>query len=119
MLPASLPSSALSSSPTAQRRSHNVVHSTRALTSAFEAKKHVSFLLRCLRLLPQPYTSADDQRMTLGYFAVSGLDLLHSTSKIPADEKAEMIDWVYEQQLPTAAFRGSPSTGSSAMQAPM
>ncbi|EST09334.1 Prenyltransferase/squalene oxidase [Kalmanozyma brasiliensis GHG001] len=83
------------------------------LTSAFETKKHISFLLRCLRLLPQPYTSADDQRMTLGYFAVSGLDLLDSTSKIPLDEKAELIEWVYDQQLPTGGFRGSPSTGPS------
>ena len=81
-----------------------------SLGSAFETKKHISFLLRCLRLLPQPYTSADDQRMTLGYFAVSGLDLLGATGKIASDEKTDLLDWVYEQQCPHGGFRGGPST---------
>ncbi|GAK66255.1 geranylgeranyl transferase type i beta subunit [Moesziomyces antarcticus] len=74
------------------------------------ASKHVSFLLRCLRMLPAPYTSADDQRMTLGYFALAGLDLLHATHKVPLDEARELIDWVYDQQAPEGGFRGSPST---------
>lgn len=86
--------------------------SVQELTSRLETKKHISFLLRCLRMLPQPYTSADDQRMTLGYFAISGLDLLNATNKIPTEEKVELIDWVYAQQLPTGGFRGSPSTTS-------
>ncbi|GAC98047.1 hypothetical protein PHSY_005635 [Pseudozyma hubeiensis SY62] len=80
------------------------------LASRLEIKKHISFLLRCLRMLPQPYTSADDQRMTLGYFAIAGLDLLDATDRIPADERSELILWVYEQQLPTGGFRGSPSS---------
>ncbi|KAJ9474534.1 Geranylgeranyl transferase type-1 subunit beta [Pseudozyma hubeiensis] len=80
------------------------------LAPRLETKKHISFLLRCLRMLPQPYTSADDQRMTLGYFAISGLDLLHATDRISADERSELISWVYEQQLSTGGFRGSPSS---------
>ncbi|CDR99182.1 related to Type I protein geranylgeranyltransferase beta subunit [Sporisorium scitamineum] len=80
------------------------------LASRFELKKHTSFLLRCLRLLPQPYTSADDQRMTLGYFAISGLDLLGALDKIPPQEKTELIEWVYDQQSPAGGFRGSPSS---------
>lgn len=51
--------------------------------------------------------------MTLGYFAVSGLDLLNATDKIPVDEKAELIEWVYEQQVSTGGFRGSPSTSAA------
>lgn len=74
------------------------------------ASKHVSFLLRCLRMLPAPYTSADDQRMTLGYFALAGLDLLHATHKVALDEARELVDWVYDQQAPEGGFRGSPST---------
>lgn len=79
-----------------------------------EVQKHISFLLRCLRLLPQPYTSADDQRMTLGYFALSALDLLHGTSKLPPEEQAELVEWVYEQQTDDGGFRGSPSSTSFA-----
>lgn len=87
----------------------NVINSDE-LASRLETKKHISFLLRCLRMLPHPYTSADDQRMTLGYFAISGLDLLNATDRIPADERLELISWVYEQQIPTGGFRGSPSS---------
>ncbi|CBQ69190.1 related to Type I protein geranylgeranyltransferase beta subunit [Sporisorium reilianum SRZ2] len=83
------------------------------LSSLFERKKHISFLLRCLRLLPQPYTSADEQRMTLGYFALSGLDLLGALDKTPPDEKTELAEWVYDQQSPTGGFRGSPSSTAS------
>ncbi|TKY88694.1 hypothetical protein EX895_002325 [Sporisorium graminicola] len=88
------------------------------LASRFDFKKHISFLLRCLRLLPQPYTSADDQRMTLGYFAISGLDLLGALEKIPSGEKAELIEWVYDQQCPTGGFRGSPSSTSPSPSSP-
>ncbi|SPO29651.1 related to Type I protein geranylgeranyltransferase beta subunit [Ustilago trichophora] len=83
---------------------------TSGLGSSLDVKKHISFLLRCLRLLPQPYTSADDQRMTLGMFALSGLDLLNATHKIPSQEKLDLIEWVYEQQSPEGGFRGSPAT---------
>ncbi|SPO30908.1 related to Type I protein geranylgeranyltransferase beta subunit [Ustilago trichophora] len=87
--------------------------SVAGLSSSLDVKKHISFLLRCLRLLPQPYTSADDQRMTLGMFAISGLDLLNATHKIPPEEKTDLIEWVYEQQSPEGGFRGSPATPSS------
>ncbi|PWZ00045.1 terpenoid cyclases/Protein prenyltransferase [Testicularia cyperi] len=80
---------------------------------SLERSKHVSFFLRCLRLLPQPYTSADVQRMTLGYFALGALDLLSSLDRIPSQERLELVDWVYAQQSPDGGFAGSPSTASS------
>ncbi|KAK0570078.1 geranylgeranyl transferase type-1 subunit beta [Tilletia horrida] len=64
-------------------------------------------------MLPEPYTSADTQRMTLGYFALSGLDLLGVVeSKIPKDERQGLIDWAYAQQLSLengGGFRPSPA----------
>ncbi|SNX83962.1 related to Type I protein geranylgeranyltransferase beta subunit [Melanopsichium pennsylvanicum] len=86
-----------------------MVSSTEALAASLEVKKHISFNLRCLRMLPQPYTSADDQRMTLGYFALSSLDLLYGLDKIPTEEKQELVDWIYDQQSPSGGFGGSPS----------
>ncbi|KAL9940445.1 hypothetical protein V8E36_001150 [Tilletia maclaganii] len=83
---------------------------------AFEVKKHAAFWLRCLRMLPQPYTSGDTQRMTLGYFCLGGLDLLGVVeSKIPEQERSELVEWIYDQQIPRehgGGFRGSPASGS-------
>ncbi|KAK0527819.1 geranylgeranyl transferase type-1 subunit beta [Tilletia horrida] len=87
------------------------------MTAVFEHKKHVAFWLRCLRMLPEPYTSGDTQRMTLGYFCLGALDLLGvAQSKIASDERAGLVEWVYAQQIPQAqggGFRGSSSAGSS------
>ncbi len=74
------------------------------------ASKHVSFLLRCLRMLPAPYTSADDQRMTLGYFALAGLDLLHATHKVRARRGTRAHRLGVRPAGPEGGFRGSPST---------
>ncbi|KAJ1022341.1 hypothetical protein NDA13_005251 [Ustilago tritici] len=83
------------------------------LNDKIEVKRHVSFLLRCLHLLPQPYTSADDQRMTLGYFTLASLDLLSSMDRIPRDEREELLNWVYAQQSLHGGFRGGPSTSEA------
>ncbi|CCF50936.1 hypothetical protein NDA11_000397 [Ustilago hordei] len=83
------------------------------LNDKIEVKRHVSFLLRCLHLLPQPYTSADDQRMTLGYFTLASLDLLSCMDRIPRDEREELLNWVYAQQSLHGGFRGGPSTSEA------
>ncbi|KAE8204167.1 hypothetical protein CF335_g2752 [Tilletia laevis] len=63
-------------------------------------------------MLPQSYTSGDTQRMTLGYFCLSGLDLLGGVqSKVPDEERKELVNWIYAQQISASAgggFRGSP-----------
>ncbi|KDN52829.1 hypothetical protein K437DRAFT_231594 [Tilletiaria anomala UBC 951] len=78
--------------------------------------KHVSFWLRHLRMLPTPYQSADTQRMTIGYFCLSALDVLSAVeSHLLKTEREELADWVYEQQIPPAmggGFRGSPTAGT-------
>ncbi|KAE8221233.1 hypothetical protein CF319_g5374 [Tilletia indica] len=87
------------------------------MSMTLEHKKHVAFWVRCLRMLPQPYTSGDTQRMTLGYFCLSGLDLLGvAQSKIPEEERKDLIDWIYAQQIAASqggGFRGSPCHATS------
>ncbi|KAN0062761.1 geranylgeranyl transferase type-1 subunit beta [Thecaphora frezii] len=82
-----------------------------------QRRKHVAFYLRHLSMLPQPYTSADGQRMTLAYFALSSLDLLGAVEeKLKPEERSEYVDWIYEQQCPAelgGGFRGGPSIGSA------
>ena len=87
------------------------------MTSGIERSKHVAFFKRHLELLPQPYETADHQRMTLVYFSLSALDLLGALDSVDADP---IVEWVYAQQIfPSvesdcgeewrrAGFRGGP-----------
>ncbi|EPQ26672.1 uncharacterized protein PFL1_05652 [Pseudozyma flocculosa PF-1] len=85
--------------------------------SGLERRRHVAFYLRHLSMLPQPYTSADSQRLTLAYFALSSLDLLGAIEgKISQADRAEYADWIYEQQCSAergGGFRGGPGVGSA------
>lgn len=79
-----------------------------------DTKRHTAFWLRHLRLLPRPYTSADTQRMTLAYFALSALDLLGAVEgKLPREEQAHYREWIWAQQVRGGGFLGSPATASS------
>lgn len=64
-----------------------------------EAKKHTSFFLRHLRLLPRPYTSADTQRMTMAFFCLSALDLLGVVEdKTTSEERDGYREWIWRLQ---------------------
>lgn len=78
-----------------------------------EAKKHVAFWLRHLRLLPRPYVSADTQRATIAFFCLSALDLLGAFSdedgaeaKITRSERESYKSWLWSLQV-----GGGPSGG--------
>ncbi|MCD7469654.1 hypothetical protein HAX54_008803 [Datura stramonium] len=45
----------------------------------FDRTRHVCYLEMMLDLLPSPYQSQEINRLTLAYFAVRGLDILHSS----------------------------------------
>jgi len=60
--------------------------------------KHVKYFIRCLNALPGAYTSIDTSRMTILFFALSGLDLLNALDKIEND-KNKIIDWIYSLQI--------------------
>lgn len=65
----------------------------------FERKKHIQFFLYHLRSLPGPYGSLDTSRMTILYFAVSGLDVLGAIDMLPAEKKAAIVNWIYSLQI--------------------
>ncbi|CAB4016161.1 Geranylgeranyl transferase type-1 subunit beta [Paramuricea clavata] len=60
--------------------------------------RHVKFFIRCLNVLPSSYSSLDTTRLTIAFFALSGLDVLNALDRI-ADDKANYIDWIYSLQV--------------------
>lgn len=64
----------------------------------FLKPKHIKFFERCLQILPSRYSSLDTNRMTIAFFALSGLDLLNSLDRIEK-EKESIIKWIYSLQI--------------------
>ncbi|XP_061172532.1 geranylgeranyl transferase type-1 subunit beta-like [Saccostrea echinata] len=60
--------------------------------------KHIKFFERCLQVLPGRYSSLDTNRMTIAFFALSGLDLLNALDKVEKD-KDRIIQWIYSLQI--------------------
>ena len=63
----------------------------------FQRKKHVQYFLNCLNVLPGAYSALDTNRLSLAFFAVSGLDMLGALDKIRS--KAAIVDWIYSLQV--------------------
>ena len=63
-------------------------------------KRHEKFLLRVLDVSPgDRYASMETSRMTVLFFAISGLDVLGSLQTALSDQRRqEIIDWVYSVQ---------------------
>jgi geranylgeranyl transferase type-1 subunit beta len=63
---------------------------------SFEPNKHIKYLLHCLDILPQPYTSLDTSRLSVAYFCVSGLDVLGALARV---DSKRVVDWIYSLQV--------------------
>nr|XP_020635692.1 geranylgeranyl transferase type-1 subunit beta isoform X1 [Pogona vitticeps] len=83
----------------------------------FLKERHVRFFQRCLQILPERYSSLETSRLTVAFFALSGLDMLDSLDVVNKDD---IIEWIYSLQvLPTedrsnmhrCGFRGSSYLG--------
>ncbi|KAK7933199.1 hypothetical protein WMY93_004095 [Mugilogobius chulae] len=83
----------------------------------FLRDRHVRFFQRTLQILPERYSSLETTRLTIVFFALSGLDVLDALEVI---DKNSMIEWIYSHQvLPTedqsnlshCGFRGSSHIG--------
>ena len=62
--------------------------------------KHTKFLSRILKVLPECFSSMENTRMTLVYFAISALDVLGELDQVlSAEEKILAIKWVYSLQV--------------------
>ena len=94
-------------------------------SSEVSIKKHVMYFKRCMDVLPSQCEALDTSRcvsprtegshltaslsprMTLLFFCLSGLDVLNSLETVN-DRRAEIIDWIYAQQiLPDATDPGT------------
>ncbi|ESP05433.1 hypothetical protein LOTGIDRAFT_103205 [Lottia gigantea] len=82
--------------------------------------KHVKFFQRILQILPSRYATLDSNRMTIAFFALSGIDVLDSLNVLDKD-RDNIIEWIYslqvlpnqtESNLHRCGFRGSPAIGS-------
>ncbi|KAI1005851.1 hypothetical protein K3495_g2371 [Podosphaera aphanis] len=75
-------------------------------------KLHIQYWQRCLKsLLPTRYTGNDSSRMTLGFFILSALDLLHDDGSpiLSEGETHDIRNWVLQCQHPHGGFCGSPN----------
>lgn len=81
-------------------------------------KKHALFLNTILSNR-FPCSSLDTTRMTMVFFAISGLDILDQLSTMLCEtRRKQIIEWIYSQQIISKkdkcgffGFRGSPANG--------
>lgn len=84
---------------------------TEAEAPKFHKDRHIRYFTRCFRtLLPHSYTATDSSRMTLGFFILSGLDLLGvGADTFTESERARTRAWILACQHPHGGFCGSPA----------
>ncbi|XP_051165462.1 geranylgeranyl transferase type-1 subunit beta [Leptopilina boulardi] len=63
---------------------------------------HAKYFRRILQMLPSNCASMDSTRLTIAYFAISGLDILDSLNEFSDEEKNSAIDWIYKLQISNA-----------------
>ncbi|ESN92304.1 hypothetical protein HELRODRAFT_186145 [Helobdella robusta] len=89
----------------------------------FMRNRHVKYFTHCLKmLLPSSCSSLDTNRLTLGFFSISGLDVMGELDVVLTKiQKDELIDWIYSHQIQLnsdgsnanlVGFRGSSASGS-------
>ncbi|XP_046449530.1 geranylgeranyl transferase type-1 subunit beta-like [Daphnia pulex] len=81
----------------------------------FTKEKHAKYFLRCLNALPSSMVSLDSIRLSMSFFAISGLDVLGRLDLLDKHRK-EYINWIYlfqilpkygDECLERCGFRGS------------
>ncbi|XP_014662379.1 PREDICTED: geranylgeranyl transferase type-1 subunit beta-like [Priapulus caudatus] len=86
----------------------------------FLREKHIKFFNRCIDVLPHQYSTMDTNRLTILFFAISGMEILNSLDTIK-NKKEEIVDWIYSHQvlpnesasnLSNCGFRGSATIGA-------
>uniref|UniRef100_A0A7S2WN64 Geranylgeranyl transferase type-1 subunit beta n=1 Tax=Rhizochromulina marina TaxID=1034831 RepID=A0A7S2WN64_9STRA len=82
-------------------------------------ERHVRYFKMCISILPHHYTGLDTSRMSLLYFGIIGLDMLGALEEVLGSRRQQVVDWVYNCQIPPRAafqpahcgFRGGPFLG--------
>ena len=82
---------------------------------SFNKERHIKYWLRCLKtLLPTGYTPYDANRMMLGTFILSALDVLSALdTHMTQDERDGFVNWIYSCQHPEGGFRAFDGTDCS------
>ncbi|XP_045512659.1 geranylgeranyl transferase type-1 subunit beta isoform X2 [Pieris brassicae] len=62
-------------------------------------RQHGKYFMRFLNVLPASLSSHDTTRVTIAYFAVSGLDVLGSISTMSLELQNRIIQWIYRLQV--------------------
>jgi prenyltransferase beta subunit len=62
-------------------------------------KQHIKYFQRFLSLLPASLVSYDSTRLTIAFFAISGLDILNALDVLDDKKKEHIIDWIYRLQV--------------------
>ncbi|XP_022131184.1 geranylgeranyl transferase type-1 subunit beta [Pieris rapae] len=62
-------------------------------------RQHGKYFMRFLNVLPASLSSHDTTRVTIAYFAVSGLDILGSISTMSLELQNRIIQWIYRLQV--------------------
>lgn len=77
----------------------------------FKFALHSKYFARCLTVLPSQTSSLDNSRVTVAFYSLGALDLLHSIPIGLPYKASELIAWIYSLQLTTESgacgFRGS------------
>ncbi|KAF9121823.1 Geranylgeranyl transferase type-1 subunit beta [Mortierella sp. 14UC] len=82
-----------------QQQTHDSAANTHPGQPAFQREKHIQYFKRNLQMLPEPYTSQDTFRMTLGLFVLGGLELLGCLEESVSEaNRIAWIEWIYSQQ---------------------
>ncbi|PIN20832.1 Protein geranylgeranyltransferase Type I, beta subunit [Handroanthus impetiginosus] len=61
----------------------------------FDRERHIYYLELMYRLVPSLYQGQEINRLTLAYFVISGLDILHALDRI---DKEAVVNWVLSLQ---------------------
>lgn len=64
----------------------------------FHRERHVQYFLRCLKILPSHVEHYDSVRLSIAFFALSGLDVLDALDQI-ASQRENIINWIYHLQV--------------------
>jgi geranylgeranyl transferase type-1 subunit beta len=68
-------------------------------SDALARKQHIKYFQRFLNLLPARLSSYDTTRLTIAFFAISGLDILNALDVLDEKKKGHIIDWIYRLQV--------------------
>jgi geranylgeranyl transferase type-1 subunit beta len=90
---------------------NDATEQTSTTDEEYKFSLHTKYFARCLTVLPSHTSSLDNSRVTVAYYSLAGLDLLHSVPISLPYNPSELIAWIYSLQLTpdsdACGFRGS------------